>query len=94
MSNHPTPCQFKCFGSLAQLVEQRTFNPLVAGSSPARPTRKTSSKINGLPSGKPFFLLFLFVFKRYTVITQLFYFPICEFILYTNPSVIKIHTSA
>ena len=26
------------FGSLAQLVEQRTFNPLVAGSSPARPT--------------------------------------------------------
>jgi hypothetical protein len=22
------------------LVEQRTFNPLVAGSSPARPTRK------------------------------------------------------
>ena len=27
------------FGSLAQLVEQRTFNPLVAGSSPARPTK-------------------------------------------------------
>ena len=26
------------FGSLAQLVEQRTFNPLVAGSNPARPT--------------------------------------------------------
>jgi hypothetical protein len=26
------------FESLAQLVEQRTFNPLVAGSSPARPT--------------------------------------------------------
>ncbi len=25
-------------GSLAQLVEQRTFNPLVAGSNPARPT--------------------------------------------------------
>ena len=31
-------------GSLAQLVEQRTFNPLVAGSNPARPT----SKINKL----------------------------------------------
>jgi hypothetical protein len=31
-------------GSLAQLVEQRTFNPLVAGSIPARPT----SKIKGL----------------------------------------------
>ena len=27
-------------GSLAQLVEQRTFNPLVAGSNPARPTKK------------------------------------------------------
>lgn len=26
-------------GSLAQLVEQRTFNPLVVGSSPARPTK-------------------------------------------------------
>src|SRR6267142_3816862 len=28
------------FGPLAQLVEQRTFNPLVAGSNPARPTNK------------------------------------------------------
>ncbi len=27
------------FGSLAQLVEQRTFNPLVDGSNPSRPTR-------------------------------------------------------
>ena len=26
------------FGTLAQLVEQRTFNPLVGGSSPPRPT--------------------------------------------------------
>ena len=26
-------------GSLAQLVEQRTLNPFVAGSIPARPTR-------------------------------------------------------
>jgi hypothetical protein len=26
------------FGSLAQLVEQRTFNPFVVGSIPARPT--------------------------------------------------------
>jgi hypothetical protein len=26
-------------GTLAQLVEQRTFNPLVAGSNPARPTK-------------------------------------------------------
>jgi hypothetical protein len=31
------------FGSLAQLVEQRTFNPLVAGSNPARPTKELSS---------------------------------------------------
>ena len=29
-------------GSLAQLVEQRTFNPFVAGSNPARPTIQTS----------------------------------------------------
>ena len=28
------------FGSLAQLVEQRTFNPLVTGSNPVRPTKK------------------------------------------------------
>ena len=27
------------FGTLAQLVEQRTFNPLVGGSSPPRPTK-------------------------------------------------------
>ena len=27
------------FGSLAQLVEQLTFNQLVAGSNPARPTK-------------------------------------------------------
>ena len=27
------------FGSLAQLVEQRTLNPRVAGSIPARPTK-------------------------------------------------------
>jgi hypothetical protein len=25
-------------GTLAQLVEQRTFNPFVVGSTPARPT--------------------------------------------------------
>ena len=29
------------FGSLAQLVEQLTFNQLVAGSNPARPTNLT-----------------------------------------------------
>ena len=29
-------------GSLAQSVEQRTFNPLVAGSNPARPTNRIS----------------------------------------------------
>jgi hypothetical protein len=31
------------FGPLAQPVEQRTFNPLVAGSTPARPTRKSNT---------------------------------------------------
>ena len=34
-------------GPLAQLAEQRTFNPRVAGSSPARPTRKASTKVLG-----------------------------------------------
>ncbi len=34
------------FGSLAQLVEQRTFNPLVAGSNPARPTNESNSYSN------------------------------------------------
>jgi len=29
-------------GTLAQLVEQRTFNPLVVGSNPSRPTNKRS----------------------------------------------------
>ena len=28
----------KLDGTLAQLVEQRTFNPFVVGSTPARPT--------------------------------------------------------
>ncbi len=28
-----------CEGTLAQLVEQRTFNPFVVGSTPARPTK-------------------------------------------------------
>ena len=32
-------------GPLAQLAEQRTFNPLVAGSSPARPTRKGTNAL-------------------------------------------------
>ena len=43
----------QCFqlvcGTLAQLVEQRTFNPFVVGSTPARPT-KYLNKINNLAS--------------------------------------------
>ncbi len=36
-------------GSLAQLVEQRTLNPFVAGSIPARPTRpKDLAEMRGL----------------------------------------------
>ena len=34
----PLPRGNKESGSLAQLVEQLTFNQLVAGSNPARPT--------------------------------------------------------
>ena len=40
----------RCFGSLAQVVEHRTFNPMVTGSNPVRPT-------NRLPSGGRLFLL-------------------------------------
>ena len=45
LANHPrglikfAPFPAFSHGSLAQLVEQRTFNPLVAGSNPARPTK-------------------------------------------------------
>ena len=44
-------------GSLAQLVEQRTFNPLVAGSSPARPTTNLQYQIKALQViATPFFV--------------------------------------
>jgi hypothetical protein len=33
----------RSFGSLAQLVEQRTFNPWVVGSNPTRPIQNTQS---------------------------------------------------
>ena len=35
-------------GMLAQLVEQRTFNPFVVGSTPAHPTKKALSYIESL----------------------------------------------
>jgi hypothetical protein len=35
-------------GPVAQLVEHRTFNPQVPGSSPGRPTIEMFNKINGL----------------------------------------------
>ena len=37
-SSTPGLIQHESRGLLAQLVEQWTFNPLVAGSSPAQPT--------------------------------------------------------
>ena len=36
-------------GPLAQVVEQRTFNPLVAGSSPARPTNTSRGCVQSQP---------------------------------------------
>jgi hypothetical protein len=44
-------------GSLAQLVEQRTFNPLVAGSNPARPTTNSVAPEKGwkASASQPFF---------------------------------------
>ena len=41
------------YGSLAQSVEQRTVNPCVAGSSPARAVIKKKSS----PKGELFFLI-------------------------------------
>ncbi len=35
-------------GTLAQLVEQRTFNPFVVGSTPARPTIYTAPDMESL----------------------------------------------
>ncbi|MEN9436398.1 MAG: hypothetical protein RIR09_1053 [Pseudomonadota bacterium] len=42
-------------GTLAQLVEQRTFNPFVVGSTPARPTNIDAwyRKIPGIFIGAP-----------------------------------------
>jgi hypothetical protein len=37
-------------GTLAQLVEQRTFNPLVTGSNPVRPTTRIHAKAKSLLS--------------------------------------------
>lgn len=36
-------------GPLAQSVEQKTFNLLVDGSNPSRPTTLTSNEIHGRP---------------------------------------------
>lgn len=41
-------------GSLAQLVEHRTFNPLVVGSSPTRPTTFRNGPASSSRSGGPF----------------------------------------
>ncbi len=42
-------------GTIAQLVEQRTFNPFVVGSTPAGPTKK-SNENKDLEKSKSFFL--------------------------------------
>ena len=40
-----------CFGSVAQSVEQRTFNPLVASSNLARPTKSVKQNYLSQPLG-------------------------------------------
>ena len=56
---------------LAQLVEQRTFNPFVVGSTPAHPTKLKNLNvfIKGLPSEA--FVIFgsknFFADKKYSV---------------------------
>ena len=41
-------------GSLAQLVEQRTFNPLVEGSNPSQPTRVNIGRLAQLGEHLPY----------------------------------------
>ena len=41
----------RSYGTLAQLVEQGTFNPKVAGSTPARPTTKPQAGRGVVPPG-------------------------------------------
>ncbi len=40
--------KFLVIGVLAQLVEQRTFNPFVVGSIPAHPTKQKAQSLTGL----------------------------------------------
>ena len=45
----PAPgSRYENFGSLAQLVEHRIFNPVAAGPSPARPISFFYGGINGI----------------------------------------------
>jgi hypothetical protein len=53
------------FGTLAQLVEQRTFNPLVGGSSPPRPTKNKKRKSQVLPGFFAFVRLLNRPVRRY-----------------------------
>ena len=50
------------FGTLAQLVEQRTFNPLVGGSSPPRPTKNFSIIIKTLQEPRQVIVRGFFLF--------------------------------
>ena len=68
-------------GTLAQLVEQRTFNPFVVGSTPARPT-KYWNKINSLQELLIFFrpksikvqsFILLFIFKCFLLHQKTYY---------------------
>ena len=52
------------FGSLAQVVEQRTLNPLVQGSSPWWPTNSP------LAFGTPFHWVMRLIIPHYTLITH------------------------
>jgi hypothetical protein len=46
----PERYNFGFSGALAQLVEQRTFNPLVGGSNPPRPTNQVKDLASLPPS--------------------------------------------
>ena len=63
------------YGSLAQSVEQRTFNPLVEGSNPSRPTNiKNLQRLKlRLHKNTKYIIHILFKIKKITALSFLIY---------------------
>ena len=61
------PFQNHTSGSLAQSVEQRTFNPLVEGSNPSRPT---NSFLSGDKVAVKFPFFYTFIYKLFILVAM------------------------